>query len=187
VRRLVALHGGRVEATSAGRGQGAAFSVHLPLLAEDARPVAVVAGPEVRRPREDAGLPRLDRVRALVVDDHEDSRRFVQTVLTDCGAEVFVANSVDAALDVLGGTFVDVLVSDIGMPGADGYDLITRIRQMEREHGGRIPAVALTAYAGEDNRDRALAAGFTAHVTKPVGPATLVRIIADAIGRPALL
>jgi CheY-like chemotaxis protein len=126
-------------------------------------------------------------VRALVVDDHEDSRRFVQTVLADCGAEVFVADSVDAALDVLSNTFVDVLVSDIGMPGADGYDLITRIREMEREHGGRIPAVALTAYAGEDNRDRALAAGFTAHVTKPVSPGALVHIIAEAIGRPALL
>jgi signal transduction histidine kinase len=187
VRRLVALHGGRVEATSAGRGQGAAFSVYLLLLSEDARPLAVVAGPEIRRPREDAGLPRLDGVRALVVDDHEDSRRFVQTVMADCGAEVFVADSVDAALDVLAGTFVDVLVSDIGMPGADGYDLITRLRDTEREHGGRIPAVALTAYAGEDNRDRALAAGFTAHVTKPVSPPTLVRIIAEAIGRPALL
>ncbi|HEX6212671.1 MAG TPA: ATP-binding protein, partial [Methylomirabilota bacterium] len=187
VRRLVALHGGRVEARSAGRGQGAAFSVALPLLAEDARPTTVVAGPELRRPREDTSLPRLDGVRALVVDDHEDSRRFVQTVLADCGAEVAVADSVDTALDVLSGTFVDVLVSDIGMPGADGYDLITRIRDTEREHGGRIPAVALTAYAGEDNRDRALAAGFTAHVTKPVSPGALVRIIAEAIGRPALL
>jgi signal transduction histidine kinase/CheY-like chemotaxis protein len=187
VRRLVALHGGRVEATSAGRGHGAAFAVYLPLLAQEARPVSVSAGPEVRRPREDASLPRLDRIRALVVDDHEDSRRFVQTVLADCGADVWVAESVDAALDILSGTFVDVLVSDIGMPGADGYDLITRIRDMEREHGGRIPAVALTAYAGEDNRDRALAAGFTAHVTKPVSPGALVRIIADAIGRPALL
>jgi len=188
VRRLVALHGGRVEAASAGRGHGATFAVSLPLLAEDARTVAAMAaGPEVRRPREDASLPRLDRIRALVVDDHEDSRRFVQSVLLDCGAEVFVAESVDAALDVLSTTFVDVLVSDIGMPDADGYDLITRIREMEREHGGRIPALALTAYAGEDNRDRALAAGFTAHVTKPVSPSTLVRVIADAIGRPALL
>ena len=82
---------------------------------------------------------------------------------------------------------MDVLVSDIGMPGADGYELITSIREMEREHGGRIPAVALTAYAGEDNRDRALGAGFTAHVTKPVSPSALIRVIADAIGRPALL
>jgi len=187
VRRLVALHGGRVEATSAGRGRGAAFAVHLPVLAEEARPQALSAGPEIRRPREDAGLPRLDRVRALVVDDHEDSRRFVQTVLADCGAEVFAAESVDAALDILGRTFVDVLVSDIGMPGADGYDLVTRVREREREHGGRIPAVALTAYAGEENRDRAIAAGFTAHVTKPVSPGALVRIIADAIGRPVSL
>ena len=142
---------------------------------------------ESRRPREDAALPRLDRVRALVVDDHEDSRRLVKTVLADCGAEVREADSADAALDILAGTYIDVLISDIGMPGADGYDLIARVREREREHGGRIPAVALTAYAGEENRDRALAAGFTAHVTKPVSPAALVRIVAEVVGRPALL
>jgi CheY-like chemotaxis protein len=187
VRRLVALHGGRVEATSAGRGQGASFAVHLPLLAVEARPLLPVAEPEVRPVREDTALPRLDRVRALVVDDHEDSRRFVKTVLVDSGAEVLEADSVDGALELLGRTYIDVLVSDIGMPGADGYDLISRVRELEREHGGRIPAVALTAYAGEDNRDRALGAGFTAHVTKPVSPARLVRIVAQAIGRPALL
>ena len=189
VRRLVALHGGRVEATSAGRGQGAAFSVHLPVLAEDVRPTAPLSlsAGDVRRPREETDLPRLDRVRALVVDDHEDSRRFVQTVLADRGADVLVADSVDAALDILADTYVDVLVSDIGMPGADGFDLIARVREREREHGGRIPAVALTAYAGEDDRDRALTAGFSAHVTKPVSPAALVSIVAQAIGRTALL
>ncbi|HEU4367521.1 MAG TPA: ATP-binding protein [Methylomirabilota bacterium] len=188
VRRLVALHGGRVEATSAGRGHGAAFAVHLPLLADEARPALALALPagEAPRPREDPGSPRLDGVRALVVDDHEDSRRFVKTVLADSGADVQEADSVDAALDILATTYVDVLVSDIGMPGADGYDLITRVREREREHGGRIPAVALTAYAGEENRDRALAAGFSAHVTKPVSPAALVRIVAQAIERPAL-
>jgi signal transduction histidine kinase/ActR/RegA family two-component response regulator len=190
VRRLVALHGGRVEASSAGRGQGATFAVHLPLLAPEARPVpapplALPSG-ETRRSREDPAQPRLDRVKALVVDDHEDSRRFVQSALTDSGAEVLVADSADAALEILGRTYVDVLVSDIGMPGADGYDLIARVRELEREHGGRIPAVALTAYAGEDDRDRALGAGFSAHVTKPVSPAGLVRIVAQAIGRPAL-
>ena len=142
---------------------------------------------ESRRPREDAALPRLDRLRALVVDDHEDSRRLVKTVLADCGAEVREADSADAALDILAGTYIDVLISDIGMPGADGYDLIGRVREREREHGGRIPAVALSAYAGEENRDRALAAGFTAHVTKPVSPAALVRIVAEVVGRPALL
>ena len=187
VRRLVMLHGGRVEATSAGRGHGATFTVHLPLLALEARPALPAAAPEPRRPREDTSRPRLDRVRALVVEDHEDSRRFVRTVLVDSGAEVLEADGVDAALEVLGNTYVDVLVSDIGMPGADGYDLITRVRELEREHGGRIPAVALTAYAGEDNRDRALAAGFNSHVTKPVSPARLVHIVAQAIGRPALL
>src|SRR5262249_13549581 len=83
-------------------------------------------------------------------------------------------------------TYVDVLISDIGMPGADGYDLITRLRDLERDHGGRIPAVALTAYAGEEDRDRALAAGFSAHVTKPVSPTNLVRLVAQTIGRPAL-
>jgi PAS domain S-box-containing protein len=187
VRRLVVLHGGRVEASSAGRGHGAAFAVHLPLLATDARPVLPVAEPAARPAREDTGLPRLDRVRALVVDDHDDSRRFVKTVLADAGADVREADSVDAALEVLGTTYIDVLVSDIGMPGADGYDLVSRVRELERAHGGHIPAVALTAYAGEDNRDRALAAGFTAHVTKPVSPARLVRIVGQAIGRPALL
>jgi PAS domain S-box-containing protein len=186
VRRLVALHGGRVEASSAGRGQGAVFAVHLPLLADDERPVPTLPASEVRRPREDGGLPRLDRVKALVVDDHEDSRRFVKSALTDSGADVLVADSVDAALEVLSRTFVDVLVSDIGMPGADGYDLIARVRELEREHGGRIPAVALTAYAGEEDRDRALAAGFSVHVTKPVSPAGLVRIVAEVIGRPTL-
>jgi len=183
VRRLVALHGGRVEASSAGRGHGAIFAVYLPLLADDARPMPALSAGEPRRPREDAGLPRLDRVKALVVDDHEDSRRFVKSALSDSGAEVLVADSVDAALEVLGRTYVDVLVSDIGMPGADGYDLIARVRELEREHGGRIPAVALTAYAGEEDRDRALAAGFSAHVTKPVSPAGLVRIVAQAIDR----
>ena len=182
MRHLVELHGGRVEAASAGRDLGAAFTVYLPLLAREARPVTPGTPGESRRAREDAALPRLDRLRALVVDDHEDSRRLVKTVLADCGAEVREADSVDAALDVLASTYIDVLISDIGMPGADGYDLIARVREHEREHGGRIPAVALTAYAGEENRDRALAAGFTAHVTKPVSPAALVRIVAEVVG-----
>ena len=185
VRRLVALHGGRVEAASAGPRSGR--GVHRVSAAAGPRGPAGLARARparVRRPREDAALPRLDRLRALVVDDHEDSRRLVKTVLADCGADVREADSVDAALDILGSTYVDVLISDIGMPGADGYDLIARVREHEREHGGRIPAVALTAYAGEENRDRALAAGFTAHVTKPVSPAALVRIVAD-VARPS--
>jgi signal transduction histidine kinase len=186
VRRLVAMHGGRVEAASGGRDRGATFTVWLPLLADDARP-ATAATADSPRPADEAGLPRLDRVRALVVDDHEDSRRFVQTVLTGCGAEVREAGSVEAAFDVLTNTYIDVVVSDIGMPGSDGYDLVARLRAMEREHGGRIPVVALTAYASEEDRDRALTAGFSAHVAKPVSPAALARVVAGVVGRAALL
>jgi PAS domain S-box-containing protein len=185
VRRLVDMHHGQVAAFSAGKDRGATFVVRLPRLPEAERPTSSPA--ETRRARQEAGLPRLDRVRALVVDDDDDSRRFVETVLTASGAEVRVAGSVDAALEVLDTTYVDVLVSDIGMPGSDGYDLIARLRTREREHGGRIPAVALTAYASEEDRDRALAAGFSAHVPKPVSPGALARAVADAVGRPALI
>jgi CheY-like chemotaxis protein len=102
-------------------------------------------------------------------------------VLAGCGAEVQPVASAERALDVLNGNYVDVLVSDIGMPGADGYDLITRVRAREQEHGGRIPAIALTAYASEEDRDRALAAGFSAHIAKPVSPGALARAVHDLL------
>jgi CheY-like chemotaxis protein len=91
------------------------------------------------------------------------------------------AASAEHALDVLKDTWVDVLVSDIGMPGTDGYDLIARVRTLEREHGGRIPAIALTAYASEEDRDRALAAGFSQHLAKPVSPGALARAVHDLV------
>ena len=181
VRRLVLLHHGQVEASSAGKDRGATFTVRLPLVADDARPAAGPAT-ESRRSREEPALPRLDGVRVLVVDDDDDSRAFVAHVLGGCGAEVRVAGSVEGALDVLARTYVDALVSDIGMPGADGYDLITRVRAMEREHGGRIPAIALTAYASDEHRDRALAAGFSLHVPKPVSPGALARAVHELLG-----
>jgi CheY-like chemotaxis protein len=127
--------------------------------------------------------PRLDGVHVLVVDDHEESRQFVKAVLSGCGAEVSLAGSADEALDMLHSLYVDVLVSDIGMPGSDGYDLIRRLREREREHGGRIPAIALTAYAGADDRARAIAAGFQHYITKPVGPDELAEVVARAAGR----
>ena len=181
VRRLVAMHQGDVQAASAGKGRGATFTVRLPLLPDSARPAP---GPvaETRRSRDDGGLPRLDGLRVLVVEDDEDSRLFVESVLSGCGADVRVAASAETALDVLASTYVDVMVSDIGMPGTDGYDLIARVRARERQHGGRIPAIALTAYASEEDRDRALAAGFSAHVAKPVSPAALARAVAELCG-----
>jgi PAS domain S-box-containing protein len=181
VRHIIDLHGGRVEASSPGRGAGATFTVLLPLA------VDATAEPDVTPPRHapttQQAPPRLDGVRVLAVDDDEESRRLVKAILGDCGAEVTVASSADAALDTLRTTFVDVLVSDIGMPDADGYDLIRRLREAEQAHGGHIPAIALTAYAGDDDRARALAAGYQDYVTKPVGPDELVGVVARVVGR----
>ncbi|HEU5195153.1 MAG TPA: ATP-binding protein, partial [Methylomirabilota bacterium] len=180
VRRLVELHHGEVQAASEGKDRGATFTVRLPLLADDARPTSAPTS-DSRRGREEPSLPRLDGRRILVVDDDDDARRFVTSVLSGCGADVRPASSAERALDVLSGTYVDVLVSDIGMPGADGYDLITRVRALEREHGGRIPAIALTAYASEEDRDRALAIGFSVHLAKPVSPGALARAVHDLL------
>ena len=184
VRHIVDLHGGRVEASSPGRGAGATFTVLLPL-SLDAPTEQETAAPA--RPTTTRQVPsRLDGVRVLAVDDDEESRRLVKAILEDCGADVTVASSADDALDRLRTTFVDVLVSDIGMPGSDGYDLIRRLRDTEQAHGGHIPAIALTAYAGDDDRARALAAGFQDYVTKPVGPDELAAVVARVVGRTAV-
>jgi PAS domain S-box-containing protein len=175
VRYLVSLHGGTVHARSGGPGKGSTFTVYLPVVAS--------AGPGEPAALPPAPLARLDRVRALVVDDDEASRQLVKTVLTQCGAEVVTAASVEDALAVLRGAYVDVLVSDIGMPDADGYELVRRLREMEQGHGGRIPAVALTAFAANEDRERALAAGFDWHITKPITPADLAEVVAKALTR----
>jgi PAS domain S-box-containing protein len=181
VRHLVELHGGSVAARSDGRDRGATFAVTLPVL--PVRVPGASAGNEGRPP---AGvLPRLDGVHVLVVDDHVDARELVDAILSERGAHVVAAASAVEALDVLRTTYVDVLVSDIGMPGQSGYDLVRHVRDLERRHGGRIPAVALTAYAGGEDRERALAAGFERHVTKPITPAELVEVVAQAAARHA--
>ncbi len=169
MRQLVEAHGGRVHAESAGRGQGATFVVELPIVA-------------VRGPRPD-GSPerrgrsgsRLDGLRVLVVDDQSDAREIVGVVLRERGAEVHLAGSVAEALALLGHQAIDVLVSDLAMPGADGYDLMRAVRA---GHEFPIHAVALTAYTGHEVRERAIAAGFAAHATKPLNPDDLVELIA---------
>jgi PAS domain S-box-containing protein len=181
VRHLVELHGGSVLAQSEGLRAGSRFTVTLPLLAVRVAAPLPAGAPA---PRDDAALAGLDGLRVLVVDDHADARHLVETVLGERGAQVLVASSAEEALCALRTTYVDVVVSDIGMPGESGYDLIQRLREIERQHGGRIPAVALTAYAGREDRERALAAGFEAYATKPVTPAQLVEIVARAAGRP---
>jgi CheY-like chemotaxis protein len=130
----------------------------------------------------DGVLPRLDGLSVLVVDDEPDSNEMVQTLLASCGAEVRVAASVRQALDILDRWRPDLLVSDIGMPGEDGYALIHEVRKRSVERGGELLAIALTAYARVEDRVKILTAGFQMHVTKPVDPMELATVVA-ALGR----
>lgn len=188
VRHLVELHGGTVQAESPGRDQGATFTVKLPLI-----PVNTQPDPFGRiHPTATEGLPfewvtRLDNLRILIVDDEVDVRELLAQVLEQCGATVVTAATADAALSSLeqqaGTDPFDVLISDIGMPGENGYDLLRRIRALPPEQGGRIPAIAFTAYARAEDRRNALLAGFQAHVAKPVEPAELTAVIASLVGK----
>ena len=179
VRHLVELHGGTVAATSAGEGRGATFSVNLPVMA--VRTEADASWREYQGAGQGAPPDRARRLkglRVLVVDDVEDARRMVSAVLELSGAEVRAAASTPEALELLGHWKPDVLLSDIGMPGEDGYALIRRVRALEQERGLHIPAAALTAYARDEDRQRILAAGYEVYVAKPAGPAELVAAVA---------
>jgi len=176
VRHLVELHGGTVRASSAGLGCGATFSVTLPSRAVDASALsAAPAGTD--------GLPALDGVRVLVVDDAADTRDLISAVLTSVRADVVVVASSREALDALELAPPDVLVSDIALPEGDGYELIRHVRALAAKRGGDIPAIALTAHARAEDEERALAAGYQLHVTKPVDPTALVTAIASLVGR----
>jgi CheY-like chemotaxis protein len=122
-------------------------------------------------------------LRVLVVDDEEDARSLVRRLLTDQGATVGCAPSAEEAIGVLESTRPDVLVSDIGMPIVDGYMMIRRIRSLPAERGGKTPAIALTAYARKEDAERAFAAGFQAHVSKPVEPWKIISLVANLGGR----
>ena len=177
VRDLVAQHGGAVAAESGGKGQGATFTVRLPLV--EGRPEArrvVALGPAFKGERAPAAST-LRGVRVLVVDDDPDARESVAAVLEQAGATVQAVESAGDAVESLEREPSDVLVSDIAMPGVDGYTLLGRARA--RLRGREIPAAALTAYAGSEDRGRALAAGFQAHLAKPVDPAQLVAVVAE--------
>jgi PAS domain S-box-containing protein len=171
VRELVELHGGRVEVASAGEGRGSTFAVALPVLAED-RPV-----PRAEPPR--IGTAALDGMRVLIVDDDPDSNEAVRNVLAAAGADVRIAASTDEAFAILARWVPDVVVSDIAMPGEDGYALLARLRA-EAAALGRIPAVALTAYSAPGDREQALSAGFHAHVAKPLRSDELLHALVAA-------
>ncbi|HEX6273234.1 MAG TPA: ATP-binding protein [Polyangiaceae bacterium] len=179
VRYLVELHGGVITATSEGEGRGATFEVVLPRRAvETFAPPA----PEVAR-AEPAEVPSegssLRGALVLVVDDERDARELAAMVLEDAGATVVQAENVAAALGALNERQISAIVSDIGMPGEDGYSLLGRVRA--ETSAGRVPALALTAFARAEDRQRALAAGFRLHLAKPIEPATLVAAVASLL------
>jgi signal transduction histidine kinase/CheY-like chemotaxis protein len=178
VRHLVDIHGGRVSAASAGEGRGSVFTVELPIR------VTAVSDPEPEwsaRGRVAPGFaapPVLEGLRLLVVDDDPDARDLLTTIFTQCRAIVTSVGSTAEALAVFQRQPIDVLISDIGLPGDDGYALIRKVRALEASRGGRVPAVALTAYARSEDRKLALLAGFHMHVAKPVQPVELVSVVA---------
>ncbi|HWW74593.1 MAG TPA: PAS domain-containing protein [Pyrinomonadaceae bacterium] len=190
VRHLVELHGGAVAAESAGEGLGTTFRVSLPVMVPTEADLAAAGG--VAAPSQfgagEAGsaLPALDGVKVLAVDDEPHGRALIMEVLRRCGAEVVTVSSAREALEVLQAWRPHVLLSDIGMPGIDGYMLIRRVRELPEEQGGRTPAAALTAYAGAEDRARSLSSGYQLHVAKPVEPAELAAVVASLAGRASV-
>ena len=180
VRHIVELHGGSVTCDSAGTDRGATFTLRLPIRPGDASPMAVA--PEVRhagamRPSADE-MVDLTGIKVLLVDDEPDARELLTEVLQQCGAVVVAAHSADEAVRLIPRERPAVLLSDIGLPGEDGYKLISRVRALPPEAGGNLPAAAITAYARSDDARRALAAGYQRHAPKPIQPTTLAALVA---------
>jgi signal transduction histidine kinase/CheY-like chemotaxis protein len=182
-KQLVELHGGTVTAHSEGDGKGSTFTVRLPLRAVREEPDSQREHPTSRRGAAlvDAEVS-LAGIAVLVVDDEADARSVVGAVLSDAGATVLTAASADEALAVVRSRRFDVLISDIGMPDRDGYQLIRDVRKLGAAEGGRTPAVALTAFARSEDRTRAMLAGYQVHMTKPVEPQELVATIRSVAG-----
>ncbi|MBD1937094.1 PAS domain-containing protein [Microcoleus sp. FACHB-68] len=200
VRHLVELHGGTVSVDSAGEGEGATFTVQLPLMGSYGAAEVSKTGnwgsegdnecqvPLTASPASEAPLP-LDGLRALVVDDEADALEVVTAALEQYGAQVSAVSSAGEALVEIERLWPDILISDIAMPRQDGYALIQKVRVLEEERAlkgeeiASVPAVALTAYAREQDRQQALSAGYQIHLAKPIEPAKLVAIVAQLTGR----
>jgi CheY-like chemotaxis protein len=183
VKHLVEMHGGKVRAKSPGVGRGSTFCIELPLMVihgpkEDA--------PQRRHPSAQASpaggrldLPSLQGITVLVVDDESDARVLVKRLLESCGATVLAAESAQRALELVMAERPNLILSDIGMPGEDGYEFIRKVRALPAAEGGRTPAAALTAFARSEDRTRALRAGYQTHVAKPVELAELTAVVAS--------
>ncbi|MEA2413671.1 MAG: hypothetical protein QOI58_328 [Thermoanaerobaculia bacterium] len=171
VRHLVTLHGGQVSVESAGIGSGTTFTITLPLLAVRVEPA------DLQQLRAKPDTPKLNGVKVLVVDDDQEAGNLVALVLNQLGADARAVTSVAAAVKILRSFHADIVVSDIAMPGEDGYALMRRLREIEPELGRHIPTMALTAYGRPEDRSRILASGFQKYIQKPVEPVELARAI----------
>jgi PAS domain S-box-containing protein len=185
VKQLVELHGGEVWVESTGEGRGTTFVVSLPLAATPdrknmaPRPDQQGAGPAAAQ---DGGID-LSGLKVLVVDDEPDACRLIKWMLDECHAEVVTASSAAEALPLVETAAPDILISDIGMPDVDGYEFLRRIRALAPARGGRVPAIALTAFARPEDRAKSLAVGYTVHISKPIAPEALTATVATLAGR----
>jgi signal transduction histidine kinase/DNA-binding response OmpR family regulator len=184
VRHLIELHGGSIKAKSAGEDQGTTFKIDFPLA-----PNTITSNLErkTRKVESESGSVAhsrmLDGLKILVVDDEADARDLVRAILTGCGSDVRCSESAAAAVDAVQEWNPDLLISDIGMPVEDGYTLIKKVRRLRSKRAKDIPAIALTAYATDEDKLLALSAGFQLHLAKPIEPGHLVSSIAAALGR----
>jgi PAS domain S-box-containing protein len=189
VKHLIEQHGGTVRAESAGEGRGSSFTIELPLAkqqpaaARPARASAVLPAPGTP----EMTMRDLGGVDALVVDDDRDARELIKRILSDCGATVHIAASAREAFARFRETVPNLLISDLGMPEVDGFELLDWVRHLPKEEGGQVPAIALTAFARSEDRLRALEAGFSAHISKPVEPSELIATVASVVGPTAPL
>jgi signal transduction histidine kinase len=185
VRHLVEMHGGIIQVESAGEGRGATFTVDLPAMNHLAAARAAAQSDE-GEPGGAASDPLrlVQDTRILLVDDDPDTLQMLTMALEHAGGDVRACASANEALTTLGEWRADLLVSDIGMPEEDGYALIRKVRSLDPEFGGAMPAIALTAFASAADRSRALSAGYQRHVSKPVEPFDLIRLIAQLSGSP---
>jgi light-regulated signal transduction histidine kinase (bacteriophytochrome)/CheY-like chemotaxis protein len=184
VKHLVELHGGQVSVASEGESRGATFTVRLPIAA--LRPPAPERSPAPSQPKATTGSlalleakPELSGLRMLVVDDEPDARELVTTLLEGNGVEVTAAGSAPEALQLIPRILPDILISDIGMPNMDGYELVQKLRRLPSAQGGRTVAVALTAFARSEDRSRAFLSGFDMYLPKPVDPAELMALVVN--------
>jgi PAS domain S-box-containing protein len=185
VKHLVEMHGGSVSAFSGGADQGATFRVRLPVVAiyqTDLDAGAIYPGARNLLPPAEFA-ERLDGISVLIVDDELDTRELLKVGLELCGAEVIIATSANEALQKIANKVPDILISDIGMPEVDGYELIRQVRALPQTNGGAVPAIALTAYARVEDRLKALRSGYQMHVPKPVELAELVAVADSLVKR----